>query len=370
MPPMPLRVIRRPGTASLWLSGTVRGRRIRESAGTDDPRLAEEARAAREAEIYRAAVHGTRPAVAFAAAAESYITHAGPHTPATLARLRRIVQAIGPRATLAEIDQRRIDQLAGALLRPTSGQATRLREVTTPTRAVLTHAARRGWCDMPMLEAPPPGPPRTEWLTPAEADRLITAAAPHLRPLLVFLIATGARLGEALALQWPDVDLHHARARLRDTKSGADRHLDLCPRATAALGTLPHRVGAVFRTRSRRLPHGSHRPGTAYADKPQQGGGQIKTAWASALKRANLATPARRLTPHTCRHTWATWHAAIHRDPLLLRHDGGWSSLDLVQRYAHLAPRTMAAEMVAWREARHESDTPAAEFEKPQSQAC
>jgi integrase len=110
---------------------------------------------------------------------------------------------------------------------------------------------------------------------------------------------------------------------------------------------LPHRVGAVFRTRSRRLPDGSLRPGTAYADKHQQGGGQIKTAWRTAIKAAGLA--ARPITPHTCRHTWATWHATIHRDPMLLRHDGGWSSLALVQRYAHLAPRSMTGEMERWR---------------------
>jgi hypothetical protein len=148
---MPLRVTRRDGSRLLWITGTVRGRRIRESAGTDDPRLAEEFRATREAEIYRAAVHGARPTVTVAAAAESYLTHAGPHSAATLARVGRLVRALGPRAVLAEIDQRRVDTLAAALLRPASGQTTRLREVTTPLRAILTHAARRGWCDLPAL---------------------------------------------------------------------------------------------------------------------------------------------------------------------------------------------------------------------------
>lgn len=335
---MPLRVARRAGSPFLWITGTIRGRRVRESAGTDDPRLAEEFRATREGQIYRAAIHGAREPVAFAAAAENYLRHAGPHSPATLARLRRLVLAIGARALVTDIDQGRIDQLARALLRPASGQATRLREVTTPIRAILTHAARRGWCDMPNFEAPGASPARTEWLTPAEADRLVAAAAPHLAPLATFLIATGARLGEALALEWPDVDLPHARATLRDTKNGRDRIVDLCPRAAAALAAQPHRIGHVFRTRA----------GHRYAPRRQQGGGQIKTAWATTLRRAGLA--ARQITPHTCRHTWATWHDAIHHDPALLRHEGGWSSLDLVTRYAKLAPRTMAAEMVAWRD--------------------
>jgi integrase len=336
---MPLRVTRRDGSSLLWITGTVRGRRIRESAGTDDPRLAEELRATREAALYRAAVHGTRPVVTVATAAESYLVNAGPHSAATMARIGRLMVALGPRAVLAEIDQRRIDTLAAAILRPTSGQTTRLREITTPIRAILTHAARRGWCDMPALEAPPPAPPRTEWLTPTEADALEAAATAHLRPLVVFLISTGARLGEALRLEWPDVDLAHARARLRLTKSGRDRQCDLCPRAVAALEALPHRIGAVFRTRA----------GHRYEPKRVQGGGQIKTAWATALRRAGLATPGRTLSPHTLRHTWATWHATIHRDPQLLRYEGGWASLTLVDRYAHLAPRTMAKEMAGWR---------------------
>lgn len=336
---MPLRLTRRAGSPFFWITGTVRGQRVRESAGTDNPRLAEEARSAREAQLYRAAVHGTREPVAFATAAESYLLHAGPHSAPTLARLRRLVLEIGPKLTLDDIGQTRIDQLAAKLLRPGASQATRLREITTPIRAILTHAARRGWCPLPVLEAPAAPPSRTEWLRPAEADALAAAAAKHLRPLVVFLIATGARLGEALALQWPDVDLAHARATLRDTKNGADRHLDLCPRAIAALEAQPHRIGAVFRTRA----------GHAYAARKVQGGGQIKTAWRTALKNAGLSD--RKITPHTCRHTWATWHATIHRDPMLLRHEGGWSSLSMVQRYAHLAPRSMAAEMIAWREA-------------------
>jgi len=341
---MPLRVVRRPDSPVLWIAGTVRGRRIRESAGTSDHELAEEYRATREAGLYRAAVHGAREPVAVAAAVESYLDHAGPHSPATLARLRRILAALGPRAMLHQVDQQTADRLAQQLLRPGATPATRLREVTTPLRAILAHAARRGWCDPPRLEAPPPPPARTEWLTPAEVDALADAAASHLRPLIVFLAATGARLGEALALEWPDVDLAHARARLRRTKNGADRQLDLCPRAAEALAALPHRIGPVFRTPS----------GRPYAPRHQQGGGQIKTALAATLRRAAPACPtlahaARRLTPHTLRHTWATWHDATHHDPSLLRHAGGWSSLAMVQRYAHLAPRTLAPAIAAWR---------------------
>jgi integrase len=74
--------------------------------------------------------------------------------------------------------------------------------------------------------------------------------------------------------------------------------------------------------------------GQPYAPKDGEGG-QIKRAWAGAIRRAGLNPD---FTPHTCRHTWASWHYALHRDLLKLKIEGGWSSVELVERYAHLMP--------------------------------
>jgi integrase len=53
---------------------------------------------------------------------------------------------------------------------------------------------------------------RKELWTPEELSAFLTSTHDHwLHPLWVFLIATGCRLGEALALRWEDVDLQ-ARA--------------------------------------------------------------------------------------------------------------------------------------------------------------
>lgn len=337
---MPLRLYRRAGTSFWWLSGTIAGRRLRESTGTGDKQLAEEYRAAREAALYRAAVHGA-PArlTTFAEAALSYLQHAGPHTDATRARVGRLLTHFGPTLAANDVAQVALDEACLALLRPGASPATRLREIITPARAVLTHAAKRGLCSIPALDVPRAPPARTEWLTPAEVDRLLHAAAPHLRPLLAFLAATGARLGEALALRWEDVDLAHAHALLRDTKSGRDRPVALPPRAVAALAAIPtptdcRRIGPVFLTQR----------GAPYADRRRQGGGQIKTAWARAA--AVIPKP---ITPHTLRHTWATWHYAEHRDLLLLKREGGWASVAMVERYAHLAPASIVAAAQRWR---------------------
>src|SRR5215831_20386287 len=168
-------------------------------------------------------------------------------------------------------------------------------------------AAKRKWCDAPDFEVPRETESRTLYWTPDEAERLIAAASFHLKPLLIFLIGTGARMGESMALNWDDrsVDLTGRRVIFwaDKTKGQKRRNAELPPRVVVALANLPHREGPVFR-----------RPdGQPYGDRRGKYGGHIKTAFAATLRRACLNPE---FTPHSCRHTWATWHYAIHKDPL------------------------------------------------------
>lgn len=73
-------------------------------------------------------------------------------------------------------------------------------------------------------------------------------------------------------------------------------------------------------------------------------GGQIKTAFAGARRRAGLDAS---VTPHVLRHTWATWFYGLSRDVMLLKHEGGWKSLRMVERYTHLLPAEFRDQVVA-----------------------
>jgi len=77
-------------------------------------------------------------------------------------------------------------------------------------------------------------------------------------------------------------------------------------------------------------------PRGPYDDRRGAYGGQIKKGRYGALARAGLD---RELAPYDLRHTWASWHYAVHRDLLALKVEGGWSSVALVERYAHLLPQ-------------------------------
>ena len=146
-------------------------------------------------------------------------------------------------------------------------------------------------------------------------------------------------MSEALELEWKDVDLFGARATLRQ-KQGTDRDAELPPVVLAALSALctpKERIGRVFRP-----PRG-----VAYRDTQRTSGGQIKNGWGNPCYRAGLpgemkewkrsdhpGTTWKRfqpgITPHACRHTFASWYYCLHRDLVRLRDEGGWETISMV----------------------------------------
>lgn len=326
---MPLRIRRRRDTGALEIYGTVRpagaetGVRVKCRAGSDDEATAREEAIALEREILRNFHLGQRPDVrSFAEAYRSYLT-TEKRSIRTINTALRLVRHFGT-MRLDQVGQEAIDKARVAIF-PEVSAATVARELVVPMRAIMRHAAERQWCAMPLLRAPAIARRRTAYLLPHEAEALIDASSAHLKPLLRFLVCTGCRLSEALALEWRSVDLRGARVTLweGDTKSGRRRVVDLVPAATRALEELGHRTGRVFLT-ARRRPYRSS----------EEYGGQIKTAWGSACRAAGLSG----MGPHVLRHTWASWTYALNPDPLALMRSGGWSSLALVERYAKLLP--------------------------------
>jgi integrase len=331
---MPLAVVRRKQTGKLYISGTIAGQRVFRRAQSDRLAAAREEAALAEAQLLRTAWHGERSGVrSFDEALVSYL-EAQTRRDGERARLTRIRNEIGGDCQLADINQDTAVRLR-RLLKPGAADATFQREILTPLNAVLRYAADMGWCDQPRFRRPKAAQGRTLFMTPDEVERLLAHAAPHLQPLLTFLVGTGARMSEALELEWKDVDLKGHRCTLWRTKNGKARTVELPSRVELSLAALFHRDGAVFRKADN----------TPWVGRDRGFGGQIKTAWAGALRRAGLDP---NLTPHDCRHTFATWHWALQRDIVALCAAGGWSSLTLVQRYTHLMKEGCEASIRAW----------------------
>jgi len=74
------------------------------------------------------------------------------------------------------------------------------------------------------------------YLRLSEIDPYLRACPAHYRPLAELLIGTGARISEALALTWPDIDLDHGTVQIQRQRA---RHGD---RTTQTKGKRAHTV--------------------------------------------------------------------------------------------------------------------------------
>ncbi|WP_170923145.1 tyrosine-type recombinase/integrase [Fulvimarina manganoxydans] len=217
---------------------------------------------------------------------------------------------------------------AAKKLYPDASDETIRRQLYTPVKAILNHAADEELCAPPRLKIKVQANRRTVFFKPEEVDAVLLSlnANPnaYLGPLVTFLIGQGSRMKETLTLDGRDVHLDDRLAILRLTKNGEERRVSLIPRVVAAMSNLPTigEPGPVFR----RLDGHPFKTDEA-------AGGQIKSAFRTAVKSAHLDE--RRYTPHVCRHTWATWFYAQTNDVRRLQVEGGWLSNEW-QRYTKI----------------------------------
>ena len=217
---MPLKLYRKRGSPNWYIRGTVRGITVDESSRVAEKSAAEAIRIQREAECLQASVFGRKATVSFLQAAVSYMEQGGERR-----FVGPLIEHFGTCA-LASIDQAAIER-AAKLLCPKAAPSTVNRQIHTPISSILKHAADRGWCEYRRIERPKQPKGRIRWLTPGEADRLIQACSEHLRPLVTFLFYTGARLSEALYLDWRQVDLARGEVQFLETKNGEPRGVPL-----------------------------------------------------------------------------------------------------------------------------------------------
>jgi integrase len=195
-------------------------------------------------------------------------------------------------------------------------------------RAILKYARSTGTpaFEMTAKDLPVRGKRRARAWTDAEVLRLLTSVSetsPQIYWLVVFLLHTGCRRGEALAAEWSWVDLKRKVLTIQPSeewqpKDGEPREV---PIADALLPYL-------------RAPRPSNAPkwlfptrdGDRYAFWPQ-------LAFDRARKAAKLTGG-----PHTTRHTFASHFLARVPDLWLLAQILGHSTTQVTELYAHLLP--------------------------------
>jgi len=166
-------------------------------------------------------------------------------------------------------------------------------------------------------------PGRIRFLEADEEEKLVGAAREPLRTMILVGIYAGLRLlSEALTLRWRDVHLKRGLLTVQAAyaKSGKTRTVNLNSILRTALEK--HRE---------RAPEGAElvfcqRDGSPYRS--------IRTTFQTACRTAGLKD----VTPHVLRHTFASRLAMAGVDPRTIQELGGWSSLEMVERYTHLSP--------------------------------
>jgi integrase len=182
----------------------------------------------------------------------------------------------------------------------------------------------------------------------AEETKLLDAAAPHLRQIIVAALDSGMRRGELLAQLMEHIDFNRRVLLVTHSKTpgGEAREIPLTARLTELLVTLSHQKpeGLVLTFKGRPIYN-------------------IKTAWKAAVRRAGI----RYFRFHDLRHTFNTrlMEAGVMQDvrKALMGHSSGEEVNSLYTHVELPVKREAIRKLEAWVEAQRKQQDP-----KPQGE--
>lgn len=169
------------------------------------------------------------------------------------------------------------------------------RDLETLRAAIRYYGREYGPLDVvPSIVLPPKAEPRERFLTRPEARQLRKAAMrwPHLYRFIVIGLLTGSRSGAILALRWDWIDWRAGTMLRRDPRKAEDARKRTPP---VKMGSRLIRLMRRWQKQDGGTGHVIHFKGRPVT--------RLQRTWRQAVKAAGL----RDVTPHTLRHTRATW---------------------------------------------------------------
>jgi integrase len=296
--------------------GTVAGRRLRGSTSTSIKEQAEQKAAIIETQQWKSHIAGPEAVVTFAQAAMLY------RSSGKSARFLSAIEDHWKDTLVKDITAGGIRQSALTLYPKASG-ATRNRQVVVPTQAIINNAAESELCKKISVKRFPviskvKRPATLEWVQ----DFAAASRSPRLSALAWFLFLTGARISEAVAVEWRDVDLQERTVLIRESKIGSERIAHLPAPLVVELANLGGK-GRVFGWPSKSTP---------------------QKLWRSNCARAGID----QLSPHSCRHGFATALLRQGVDVVTIAKLGGWKTPQHVfQTYGHANDDRTITECIA-----------------------
>jgi integrase len=161
--------------------------------------------------------------------------------------------------------------------------------------------------------------PKRQTLEPCQLPALLDAAGFRLRPVLAVLAGAGLRVGEAVALDWRDVNLARGTLTVQESKTdaGSGRVVDLPAGAVEELATWKAQAPAtdpgdpVFTSEPRN--------GRAARQTKRNVEARLKKAIRDAnvsLREAGIVEISERVTPHSFRRLFASLRFALGDNPV------------------------------------------------------
>lgn len=193
------------------------------------------------------------------------------------------------------------------------GAPSRNRRAITPTQAVINHAAESDLCPPIRVKRFPVEKREKEPATLRWVKAFQAHAKPHLGAYALFMFLTGCRPSEALAVREKDLDLKAATVVIRETKMNhGERKAHLPALLVATLANLEPVAG---------------RPLFIYRDYRD-----MRWSWHATIAKAKIPV----LTPHCCRHGFATELLRRGVDVVTVAWLGGWASpAEVLKTYGH-----------------------------------
>ena len=308
-----------------WVRFTHKGQRVQQSSGTPIREKAKEYEAKLKSSLWEQERLGAKPIYRWDDAVVRYLgeTKHKASQVSDIYHLRWLDQYLNG-IELQAIKRGLLDKISAAKQAEGVENST-VNRVQEVIRAILRKACNQWeWLDrVPSVHMLPEPIKRVRWLTRHEANKLIAALPPHLADIARFSLETGLRRSNVTGLQWSQVDLVRRTAWIHPDQAKARKAIPV-PLSNVAVLTLQKQIGKhqanVFTYNGMPVTHVNTK------------------AWHKALKRVGIEN----FRWHDLRHTWASWHIQEGTPMHILQELGGWSSPEMVQKYAHLSSEHLA----------------------------
>lgn len=212
-------------------------------------------------------------------------------------------------------------------------QATKSQHLSFMRSLLKAAADDWGWIkSAPSIKTRKPVSKRIRWLTRDEAERLIECMPESIKPVVIFALATGLRRSNIIDLEWQQVDMQRKVAWVNPENAKAGKAIGVALNDTACR-VLRDQIGKSSRwvfahTKAATRPDGTLTPAVRKMRVDDN------SAWKIGLAKAGIQD----FRFHDLRHTWASWLIQSGVPLSVLQEMGGWESIEMVRRYAHLAP--------------------------------